>query len=450
MGMRERIPRHMAGEETFVKRTLPVDKVGDKPLVVYGLAYHNIDHVLKSVDAIKKYSENIIFNVIENKSPNSTVLRKELKARLGEEIDTLIFFEENIGVSAFRHAYRICPPPPDTEDFIVFTELDVIPRFEWTQKLRHYFARKDIGVLGYDLTMKNYDEVLYAGHVGPRDYDRDLGLYEIPVGFWLAGVRKDIVEENVDYPYFRVDVKLGDKAKDKGLIEARIPDQLYHLGWDTHKDYPDYFEKKTKDHHWLCLAEDGMCEHMVFQDLSRLKKLHVGCGTVRLEGWINTDVSGEVKEDVVDVTKPLPYENLGFIFSEHMIEHITREQGQQFFKECFRSLAESGVVRVATPDLDYIVNCYKTGWDEQAWVKGCKGVGFSMLGYREMVSNCEMLNIGMYEWNHKHLYNEKDLRLIMEEAGFKVTRCDKGKSNYPGLCNLEIRDDSKLILEGVK
>jgi predicted SAM-dependent methyltransferase len=62
-----------------------------------------------------------------------------------------------------------------------------------------------------------------------------------------------------------------------------------------------------------------------------------------------------------------------------------------------------------------------------------------------------MFNISFYSWGHKYIYNEEDLRNQLSKAGFRqISRCELGSSTHPELCNLETREESKLILEAVK
>ena len=59
-------------------------------------------------------------------------------------------------------------------------------------------------------------------------------------------------------------------------------------------------------------------------------KLHLGCGKNMLPGWINTDFPPK-KENILelDATKKFPFEDnsIDYVFSEHMIEHISFEDG---------------------------------------------------------------------------------------------------------------------------
>ena len=62
-----------------------------------------------------------------------------------------------------------------------------------------------------------------------------------------------------------------------------------------------------------------------------MDKLHLGCGRNYLDGWINTDIdSKRYKLDQrLDITENFPFENntISYIFSEHVIEHISYKDG---------------------------------------------------------------------------------------------------------------------------
>jgi predicted SAM-dependent methyltransferase len=80
-------------------------------------------------------------------------------------------------------------------------------------------------------------------------------------------------------------------------------------------------------------------------------KINVGCGTNRLEGWVNTDAE-------VDITKPLPWPNevADMILAEHVVEHVNSHEALRFFMEARRVLKPQGILRVCVPALDDIID----------------------------------------------------------------------------------------------
>lgn len=180
-------------------------------------------------------------------------------------------------------------------------------------------------------------------------------------------------------------------------------------------------------------------------------KLHLGCGTVRLEGWINIDLPSragelETKPDLnLDVRKPLPFAagSARLIYHEHLMEHLTIDEGRRCLGDWLRLLEPGGVLRVATPDLEYLVERYRGDWRDQAWLRQSE--------YAFIRTRAEMLNVALRWWDHRYVYDGEELERRMREAGFgTVRRCTLGRSTVPELAGLETRADSQLILEGVK
>jgi predicted SAM-dependent methyltransferase len=173
--------------------------------------------------------------------------------------------------------------------------------------------------------------------------------------------------------------------------------------------------------------------------------LHIGCGDIYFPGWVNIDLNSGKADLTYDIRNQLPYEEnmVDFIYSEHVIEHFNREDGLRLLADFYRILKHNGVVRVATPDLDYIVFKYCFFWWKQDWIK--------KYGYEWIKTKAEMMNISFREWGHQYIYNNEELTRRLHETGFRnICRKKNNKSTYNELKNRETRNDSKLILEAVK
>lgn len=161
-----------------------------------------------------------------------------------------------------------------------------------------------------------------------------------------------------------------------------------------------------------------------------MHKLHLGCGPHLLAGWENVDLEPAIGGVKRDLRKPMPYSSgsVQFIFTEHFIEHLTRNEAQKFLTECYRILADNGVMRVSTPNLETLVNDYKKQkLDRWASVWKPKNA-------------CQMLNDGMRFWGHQHVYDKQDFELLCQEVGFRViTYVSYGHSHHPELRHLERR-----------
>ena len=180
-------------------------------------------------------------------------------------------------------------------------------------------------------------------------------------------------------------------------------------------------------------------------NLSNKKKLHIGCGQVKLAGWINIDESlhPSITDVQLDITKGLPYDDnsCSLIHHEHFLEHLSAEAGLNFLKECYRVLKSGGVMRIAIPSLDLIIEKYYLGnWKDQDWLKWPE--------YQFIKTRAEMLNISFRWWGHQWLYDREELHRRLREAGFTIIRdVEWGNSEITELRNLETRGDSLLICE---
>ena len=174
-------------------------------------------------------------------------------------------------------------------------------------------------------------------------------------------------------------------------------------------------------------------------------KLHLGSGTVKLSGWVNIDLETPEADVHLDITRgvPLPDGSARLIYHEHVMEHITVEEGAAGLRDWFRLLEPGGVLRIATPDLEYVVERYGNDWKDQAWLR--------LPEYAFIRTRAEMLNVSMRWWGHRYLYDGEELERRMREAGFTtIRRCGYRQSEIAELAGLETREDSRLILEAVK
>lgn len=181
-------------------------------------------------------------------------------------------------------------------------------------------------------------------------------------------------------------------------------------------------------------------------------KLHLGCGTVYKDGWINIDNNSDKnikKLDLnYDLSDGIPFEkdSVDYIYNEHFLEHLTVEEGQVFLKDCLRVLKKGGVMRIAMPDLEYSVKEYfNSNWKEE------NAEEFKKFHLEFIQTRAERLNMAFRWWGHKWLYDKEELERRLREAGFEQIRfCEWNKSEYIELKGLETRKQSTLIAEVIK
>jgi predicted SAM-dependent methyltransferase len=178
---------------------------------------------------------------------------------------------------------------------------------------------------------------------------------------------------------------------------------------------------------WHYLSRAPMKLRKVFFP-ARAERLHIGSGPQSLAGWVNIDIVRYPGVDrVLDVRRGLPFKDVRFVFAEHFIEHLDLNAAMYLFLECRRVLREDGVLRLSTPNLDWVwASHYRLPASQQ-----------------ETVADCFKLNTAFHAWGHQFLYNEATLTSLLNEAGFaNVVRCSYGQSTHPELRDIERHERS--------
>lgn len=88
------------------------------------------------------------------------------------------------------------------------------------------------------------------------------------------------------------------------------------------------------------------------------KKLHLGCGSKILPGFVNTDIENWscLCDYVVDARDLSIFPNGRFelVYSRQMLEHIPPWDTMRALREWYRVLEVGGKVRISVPDLEQI------------------------------------------------------------------------------------------------
>jgi len=87
-------------------------------------------------------------------------------------------------------------------------------------------------------------------------------------------------------------------------------------------------------------------------------KLHVGCGMVKLDGWVNIDSNPACSPDCVMDLRELGEHfqpgSISEILSVHSVNYLRLWEAQDFFASCFRMLRPGGELTIETPMFDKI------------------------------------------------------------------------------------------------
>ena len=190
-------------------------------------------------------------------------------------------------------------------------------------------------------------------------------------------------------------------------------------------------------------------------------KLQIGSGENSLVGWLNTDFFPETDSLIhLDATTRFPFDDNIFelIFTEHVIEHLPLAGGINMVREAFRTLRPGGRLRVSTPPINFIIDCYERpqepanrdylDWHFSEWNADAPA--------RDSIV---FANDFVRMWGHLFIYDEALLRRIMQETGFANVQAypikESGDSRLKGLENDSrmppgLLQLSTMTLEGVK
>lgn len=89
--------------------------------------------------------------------------------------------------------------------------------------------------------------------------------------------------------------------------------------------------------------------------------LNIGCGSRFHPAWTNVDFAQtDTNVLAVDIIKGIPFPDQSFdvVYHSHLLEHLPKPAARNFLKECYRVLRPKGILRIAVPDLEAIVNNY--------------------------------------------------------------------------------------------
>jgi predicted SAM-dependent methyltransferase len=175
--------------------------------------------------------------------------------------------------------------------------------------------------------------------------------------------------------------------------------------------------------------------------------VNLGCGYRPMKDWINVDQArGSEVQVVWDLRRGLPFrdESCSAIFSEHLIEHVPRDDAGRLLVECYRVLANGGVLRLSTPDAGRYLHSY--AGDQ----KFLRDPAFG----KEADTPMNRVNQMMREYGqHLWSYDAESLLLALREAGFsRVIEQQFGQSAHPRMQHIdsEGRAFESLYVEAMK
>lgn len=169
----------------------------------------------------------------------------------------------------------------------------------------------------------------------------------------------------------------------------------------------------------------------------RFTRLHLGCGPLLARGFLNVDESfgpldaqlapgvayrvGDAQDDAWilkhDLRNGMPAAagTLELIYHAHLLEHLPREDGVGFLRQCFACLRDGAMMRIALPDLALWSRNYAQGndaffhWYRQTYLGNDNPL------YQ---TNAQVFMGMLYNHGHRMAYDFPTLSLVLAQCGF--------------------------------
>jgi len=220
---------------------------------------------------------------------------------------------------------------------------------------------------------------------------------------------------------------------------------------------------------------------------ARCTKVNLGSGPAALEGWINIDNSlnarlaqypllrlflhrlgvlpkslyevpwsEHVRHLIVrDVRRKLPFDSatVDYIYTSHLIEHLTVNEAERMVSECFRVPKPGGVIRIVTPDLELMAMTYLR--EMEAFSYG-NSVHFPARTFLEIVGVFRTqaehgIAFKFDRSRHKWLYDKYTLKDLLERCGFTdIKKMAYREGVVSDLEQLDNRPEESLYMEATK
>lgn len=171
----------------------------------------------------------------------------------------------------------------------------------------------------------------------------------------------------------------------------------------------------------------------------KVHKLHLGCGLNYLPSWLNTDIMPDKKRIYLDITKKFTFDDGSFdyIFTEHVIEHMPYLDGKNLIQESFRTLKSGGVLRLVTPDINFLIGLYQDP-DKKIHKDYIEWNSDLFIGSKAPHHALSVVNNYVRDWGHEYIYDAATLIEMLNGCGFvDIAERKLGESDFEELQSLE-------------
>jgi len=145
-------------------------------------------------------------------------------------------------------------------------------------------------------------------------------------------------------------------------------------------------------------------------------KLNLGCGSKKLEGWVNIDSVAQFAPDLLhDISLPFQYadDSIDEILAEGILEHFDKYLRFIIFYEWVRMLKIGGIITIGVPNFHKILRRYfKHSFDVFL---------DNVFGETMYESEVYLSHFGTHKWG----YSENTLKEFVRKFGIEPIKIDK-------------------------
>lgn len=142
-------------------------------------------------------------------------------------------------------------------------------------------------------------------------------------------------------------------------------------------------------------------------------KLDLGGADPGRDGWKSLDLTEQC--DLywdLRLGIPFPSESVNHLYSSHLFEHLTYQEGQALLKESLRVLKPGGAFSICVPNARIYIEGYL----------GIRQVPTEFYGWKEAFNETTAIDAVNYVaymgGEHKYMFDQENLLRILEIAGF--------------------------------
>jgi predicted SAM-dependent methyltransferase len=149
-------------------------------------------------------------------------------------------------------------------------------------------------------------------------------------------------------------------------------------------------------------------------------KLHLGCGRIILDGYVNIDISNKKADKIERMEELVSFEknSIDEIYSSHAIEHIHPKDFKKALLRWYELLKEEGLLILRTPDNSSVVEKYPEILD-------CDEVPKFLQTKHDRLKHIE--DPFYVERNY---FSINSLKQYVENGGFKVVKCNLASQRH--------------------